>query len=466
MLKNSVRQPTEDELKIINAHFAKKELKAEDIYIFGCDAADDHTLTAYFSYLGTDMIEGFHQDVMARRENPQTELIGYLFGHCTIDIPSGTLFASELVQVQEGEAKLSSFCPSVYMSKGLTTGGISTDDYIKAYEAGHTEAVSVGFQAGSFVCDLCGNDMRSMNCPHIPGRWYNIAPEGEPTINKLCTYTVHQGSIKKRNLIELSGVYAGAMPGKRVKGEFGLPENSNLEVKEGKVVDGQGGVFASTNLKDFKDTDVLRFNFQFDGSIEKVGEADMSSEEVKSILEKLKTLEGEKLALETSLSDLQVRFDALKSLLDQTQVDLGVVKTDLGKEKTSHQFTIKNLSLSEADKVDLRQGLDEAERKIEQLEAVLQVKTAIADTYTNDLKGKCSKLSVQVNGMSHNQELFDKEIATLSVEDLKLKIDGLEKQLAQSIPVGKQTETKSMVIKEQLNQGSEDNPVLHKFKKN
>jgi hypothetical protein len=122
--------------------------------------------------------------------------------------------------------------------------------------------------------------------------------------------------------------------------------------------------------------------------------------------------------------------------------------------------------LSEADKVDLRQGLDDAERKIEQLEAVLQAKTAIADTYVNDLKERCSKLSIQINGMNHNPEIFNKEIDALSVEDLKLKIDGLEKQLAQSIPVGRQTETKTMVIKEQLNQGSVDNPALHKFKKN
>jgi len=466
MPKNSVRQPTESELAIINKHFAKNDLVAEGIYIFGCEAADNHTLTAYFSYLGTDMIEAFHNDVMARHVSQEAELIGFLFGHDTSKIPSGTLFQSELVQVVDGEANLTSFRPSIYMVKDLKTSDISTDDYIKAYESGHTEAVSVGFQAGSFICDICGNDIRSMNCPHIPGRWYNVAPEGETPVMKLCTYTVHQGAIKKRNLIELSGVYAGAMPGKRVKGEFGLPENSNLEVKEGKVVDGQGGVFASTNLKDFKETDVLRFNFQFDGSIEKVGETDMGSEEIKAILDKFKVAEGEITSLKKSLEDLQVQYDVLKSLSDKTQADLEAVKADLGKEKADHQSTVKNLSLSEADKVDLRQGLDEAEGKIEQLEAVLQVKTAIADTYINDLKERCSKLSIQINGMNHNPEIFNKEIDALSVEDLKLKIDGLEKQLAQSIPVGRQTETKTMIIKEQLNQGSEDNPALHKFKKN
>jgi len=283
-------------------------------------------------------------------------------------------------------------------------------------------------------------------------------------VMQLCTYTVHQGSVKKRNLIELSGVYAGAMPGKRVKGEFSLPENSNLEVKEGKVVDGQGGVFGSTSLKDFKETDVLRFNFQFDGSIEKVGETDMSSGEIKSILEKLNKLEGEKLVLETSLSDLQAKVDALQLLFDKVQADLVAVGMDLDKERIDHKATVKHLSLSEMEKQDLTQKLERTIQEIEELKVQLDENKTIADSYVRDLKAQCSKLSIQINGMNHNPEIFNKEIDVLSVEDLKLKIDGLEKQLAQSIPVGKQTETKTMVIKERLNEGSNDNPSLHKFK--
>jgi hypothetical protein len=463
-MHKSIQQPTPEELGIINKHFAKVELKAEDLYSFDIEAADDYTRTSFFSYLGTDMIEAFHQDVMARHISQEAELIGFLFGHDTSKIPSGTLFQSELVQVVDGEAKLTSFRPSVYMAKDLKTAEISTDDYVKAYESGHTEAVSVGFQAGSFICGICGNDMRSFNCPHMPGHWYNVAPEGETPVMQLCTYTVHQGSVKKRNLIELSGVYAGAMPGKRVKGEFSLPENSNLEVKEGKVVDGQGGVFGSTSLKDFKETDVLRFNFQFDGSIEKVGETDMSSGEIKSILEKLNKLEGEKLVLETSLSDLQAKVDALQLLFDKVQADLVAVGMDLDKERIDHKATVKHLSLSEMEKQDLTQKLERTIQEIEELKVQLDENKTIADSYVRDLKAQCSKLSIQINGMNHNPEIFDKEIANLSVEDLKLKIDGLEKQLAQSIPIGKQTETKTMVVKERLNEGFNGNPELYKFK--
>jgi uncharacterized protein YjaG (DUF416 family) len=170
--------------------------------------------------------------------------------------------------------------------------------------------------------------------------------------------------------------------------------------------------------------------------------------------------------LEKSLSDFQVKFDALQPLLDKTKADLELVKTDLVKEKTDHQVTVKNLSLSEVDKVNLQKSVDEANKKIKKLETELQVKAGIADSYVRDLKEKCSKLSIQINGMNHNAEIFDKEMASLSVEDLKLKIEGLEKQLAQSLPPGRQTVTKTMIIEEHLNEGSKDNPALYKFKKN
>jgi chromosome segregation ATPase len=116
------------------------------------------------------------------------------------------------------------------------------------------------------------------------------------------------------------------------------------------------------------------------------------------------------------------------------------------------------------EKQDLTQKLERTIQEIEELKVQLDENKTIADSYVRDLKAQCSKLSIQINGMNHNPEIFDKEIANLSVEDLKLKIDGLEKQLAQSIPIGKQTETKTMVVKERLNEGSNDNPELHKFK--
>ena len=95
-MKSGVRQPTLDELAIINQNFAKRELKEEEIYVFDVDAAASHTLTAYFSRLGKDMIEAFHANVQARQSNPKAFSVGYLFGHNDEMIPSGTLFKSEL----------------------------------------------------------------------------------------------------------------------------------------------------------------------------------------------------------------------------------------------------------------------------------------------------------------------------------------------------------------------------------
>ena len=54
-MKNGIRPPTAEELALINQHYAKKELKAEDIYVFDLKAANNRTVTAYFSKLGDDM---------------------------------------------------------------------------------------------------------------------------------------------------------------------------------------------------------------------------------------------------------------------------------------------------------------------------------------------------------------------------------------------------------------------------
>jgi hypothetical protein len=375
MGKNVVRQPSTFELGLINRHFAKKELKVEDVYILDIDAADSTTLTAYHSRLGEDMVRGFYADVTSRHTNPQAEIVGFLLGHDKSKIPIGTLFNANLVEDRSTTPGKLSFKPMVHMVKGLQ----ATDEYVKSLEAGHTEAVSVGFQAGSYLCDLCGNDVRGWNCDHMPGAEYNMAKDGEPPMIKTATYTVHQGKVKSRNLIELSGVYAGAMPGKRVQGEFSIPDNSTLKVTGGKLVDEKGTIFASTNIKDFKPDDILRFNYAFDGSIEKVGE-NMTAKE--------------------------------------------------------QQELVRNLSLSEQDKVTLSNQLEVANKKIQKLEVEKQGFKEIADAYRKDLVEKCRKRSVGIFGTKFDEKLFAKEVQGLEMEELKSKLDFLEGLLASGLSIG------------------------------
>jgi hypothetical protein len=412
-----MRKPTETELKIINTHFAKKELKEENIYVFDLMAADSETITSVSSRFGKDMIEGFDQSVMARQSDPNASAVAYLFGHDKTKIPSGTLFNS--ATKPKGENGLS-FHPSVYMLKNLDVAGINTDEYIKAYEAGHTEEVSVGFRAGAFMCDLCGHDVRTMECPHIPGRPYNMAKEGEIPQMRSATYTVHQGPIKTANLIETSGVYRGAFPGAKIQ-DLQLPEGSAF--KDGKWFDKEGGTLVaegSESIKNFKPTDILQFNCAFTGSIEKVGE-----------------------------------FETRETIL----------RTEL--KRATH-----NLARSEVDKVDLQDALDKANKENDKLKKDLKVKSDIADSFVKTLKERVTKLSIQVNGMHHNEEVFNKEIGNLSTDELKTKIEGLEKQLAETIHVGRLTNdplklrlkggASSKVTSEQI---ENENTEIFKFKK-
>ena len=64
-----IRKPTVQELETINKFFAPEPVKEDDVYIFDVEAANSGQMTAYFSFLGEDMIQGFHDDVMARHTN-------------------------------------------------------------------------------------------------------------------------------------------------------------------------------------------------------------------------------------------------------------------------------------------------------------------------------------------------------------------------------------------------------------
>ena len=458
-----IRKPTVQELETINKFFAPEPVKEDDVYIFDVEAANSGQMTAYFSFLGEDMIQGFHDDVMARHTNENAEKVGFLFGHNDNMIPSGLLFKSEVAEQPIADAlTIKHFRPTVSMRKNLNVSGINTDDYAKAVNAGQTEAVSVGFQAGSYLCDICGNDVRSWDCAHIPGRWYNTAPEGETPVMKLATYTVHQGAVKKRNLIELSAVYAAGLPGARIRGDLSIPDSTNLSIKDGKLVNGNDVCIMSTNIKDFKPTDILRFNLRFDGSIERVcevvGEGEMT---IKELQDALNAMTAEK-------NTLQAQVDGIKVSLEEVKGQLQTAQTTLAQKENEAKTLTGILGQSEHDKADLQIKLADAEGQITQLQADLEAQKKVAEKYVTSLKDQCRKLSVAINGAAHNDELFDKEIAALSVDDLVKKSDLMQIQLAQMIPVGRKTQQAGGLV-DRGHDLPEDNqpvdPALYKFGK-
>lgn len=102
-----------------------------------------------------------------------------------------------------------------YVMPGLTCGNMTSDQFILGARSGIYADVSIGFNPGSMICNICGNDwMKRWNwlfsdsdeeetCRHYPGLEYEV---GKKKVR--CILDVRDG-----HLNEVSIVYDGATPG-------------------------------------------------------------------------------------------------------------------------------------------------------------------------------------------------------------------------------------------------------------
>jgi uncharacterized small protein (DUF1192 family) len=79
-------------------------------------------------------------------------------------------------------------------------------------------------------------------------------------------------------------------------------------------------------------------------------------------------------------------------------------------------------------------------------------------------KTRCEKLAIEVNGRHHNAELFQKEIAALSADEIRAKVKALEWQLASQYRVGKKTNGAASLHRQGAREIGPINPELHKIK--
>lgn len=92
---------------------------------------------------------------------------------------------------------------------------ISEYDDIKArVESGILDSVSIGFNAGTHGCSICGNDIQDYeNCPHIPGKVYEVKdPQSGASLGEETCY-VMLDDIKAS---EASLVHSGAVPAAKI----------------------------------------------------------------------------------------------------------------------------------------------------------------------------------------------------------------------------------------------------------
>ena len=113
-------------------------------------------------------------------------------GHDYSALPLGRFYAASVVPDSEGHhLKVSYYLPK-------------DSPLVPQIELGVLKDVSIGFNAGRRLCDLCGDTWRAEKCDHWPGQEYD---------GQKCTLTYCETEAHKAEAMEGSFVWCGAQPG-------------------------------------------------------------------------------------------------------------------------------------------------------------------------------------------------------------------------------------------------------------
>ncbi len=118
-------------------------------------------------------------------------------------------FGRSLTGTYEETTELSRVLSEFYTIPGLRLNGVSTDDFILGVRSGLLKDVSIGFYDAFFRCSICGQNIFSWDCPHIPGVKYPKLGERGDVVGEELAFAW----IEDAHLSEVSVVYDGATPG-------------------------------------------------------------------------------------------------------------------------------------------------------------------------------------------------------------------------------------------------------------
>ncbi len=212
--------PTQEELELINSRFAKTPLSADDVYVW-TSAVSNTLVDSYGTAQHPETLDDYLNDIK--------QGVARMVGHeVRGKIPIGRTFDGYIEQYEplaNGHPHEVLFAKSYMLRGQRLADDLTTDDIIAGIEAGTVFAESIGWAdrpgaiASSYECSICGTPYERFGwwltprCKHVAGRWYdsegNELPEGEGRFNHLW--------IRNAQLVEISLVYAGAAQDAKVQ---------------------------------------------------------------------------------------------------------------------------------------------------------------------------------------------------------------------------------------------------------
>lgn len=147
---------------------------------------------AYFTHMLDSTLNNFAADAQAG--------VSFLNSHRHDELPIGRSLTGRMIS----NGSMNSVLADFFTLPGLKLNELSTDEFIAGVRSGIINDVSVGFYGGKYWCDICKQDYRSWDCPHVAGMKYDV--QGSET------GVIATVGVDGAHLAEVSAVYDGATP--------------------------------------------------------------------------------------------------------------------------------------------------------------------------------------------------------------------------------------------------------------
>lgn len=165
--------------------------------VFFTAEISNNRLDAYFTKMASSSLRNYAADAAAG--------VSFQNSHRQDELGFGRSLTGIYEEVGDQARVLADF----YTVPGLRLNGVSTDDFILGMRCGLVKDVSIGFYGGTYRCSICGQNIFSWDCPHIPGVKYPRRDELGNVIGEELAFAW----IENARLAEASSVYDGATPG-------------------------------------------------------------------------------------------------------------------------------------------------------------------------------------------------------------------------------------------------------------